>query len=56
MSQNTTDSRTDCENAQLKIYKMPINKCVQINWMSSLLRYVRKFVSRVNITVSLSVC
>jgi len=24
MSQNTTDSSTDCENAQLKIYKMPI--------------------------------
>ena len=51
MSQNTTDSCADYENAQLKIYKMPINKCVQINWMSSLLRYVRKFVSRVNITV-----
>ena len=40
-----TDSRTDCENTQLKIYKMPI-KSVQINWMSSLSRDVRKFVPR----------
>jgi len=47
---------TDYENAQLKrLYKMPI-KSVQINWMSSLSRDVRKFVtqklvSRVNIAV-----
>ena len=45
MSQNTTDSRTDCEYAQLKLYKMPI-KSVQINWISSLSLDVRKFVSR----------
>ena len=45
MSQNTTDSCTDYENAQLKLYKMPI-KSVQINWMSSLSLDVRKFIPR----------
>jgi len=46
MIQNMTDSCTDCENVQLKIYKMPIYKRVQINWVSSLLLDVRKFVQR----------
>ena len=40
-----TDSCIDCENAQLKIYKMPI-KSVQVSWISSLSRDVRKFVPR----------